>query len=323
MPEFGSWGGGLGDSGNARKKKFFFNWGLPLDQKSWVIQKNQIHIPLLIPREGDGEYTRDLGSFRNPRAVVSSCALHPTILPPCTPNLCSHALPCTRTTLPPPWLPTTNPTRLHYLCTHVSNHIGLHIVCRYDLDLLEVSLDISCFDTTTHPKHTIQIIFYKLPLSCASSKALRGQGYYWGRSDETVSWFPSQIETKLVRRLFCSHKNVGKGQNEKLKQLSLWWLFVCSLLSCRINPLGSIPHLNNVHSSLLPRRVCTFVGGSSKAISILETLHTHTQGWEDNPLKSHLVSGVRFIFHVGCRNYALLWRKTLGLKIRWCKKLDI
>ena len=234
--------------------------------------------------------------------------------------MCSQlVLPCTRTTLPPPWLPTTNPNRLHYLCTHVSNHIGLHIVCRYDLDLL----DISCFYTTTYPKHTIQIIFYKLPLRCASSKALRGQGYYWGRSDETVSWFPSQIETKLVRRLFCSHKNVGKGQNEKLKQLSLWWLFVCSLLSCRINPLGSIPHLNNVHSSLLPRRVCTFVGGSSEAISILETLHTHTQGWEDNPLKSHLVSGVRFIFHVGCRNYALLWRKSFGLKIRWSKKLDI
>ena len=30
LPELGSWGGGLGNSGNARKKTFFFNWPLPL-----------------------------------------------------------------------------------------------------------------------------------------------------------------------------------------------------------------------------------------------------------------------------------------------------
>ena len=207
------------------------NWLVWLRSERLDYSKNQIYIPLLIPREGDGEYTRDLGSFRNPRAVVSSCALHHTILPPCAPNLCSQlVLSCTRTTLPPPWLPTTSPNCLQCLCTLVSSHIGLHIVCRYDLDLLEVSLDISCFYTTTHPKHTIQIIFYKLPVS---SKALRGQGYYWGRSDETVSWFPSQIETKLVRRLFCSHKNVGKGQNWKNSNSSLCgdYLFVLCCLA--------------------------------------------------------------------------------------------
>ena len=135
--------------------------------------------------------------------------------------------------------------------------------------------------------------------------------------------FLHKLKPNWFADYFAVIKTLAKGKMRKLKQLSLWWLFVCSLLSCRINPLGSIPHLNNVHSSLLPRRVCTFVGGSSKAISILETLHTHTQGWEDNPLKSLLVSGVRFIFHVGCRNYALLRRKSFGLKIRWSKKLDI
>ena len=30
LPELGSWGGGLGNSGNARKKTFFFCWPLPL-----------------------------------------------------------------------------------------------------------------------------------------------------------------------------------------------------------------------------------------------------------------------------------------------------
>ena len=30
LPELGSWGGGLGNSGNARKKTFFFHWRLPL-----------------------------------------------------------------------------------------------------------------------------------------------------------------------------------------------------------------------------------------------------------------------------------------------------
>ena len=74
------------------RHKWTDNWLVWLRSERLDYSKNRIHIPLLIPREGGGEYTRDLGSFRNPRAVVSSCALHPTILPPCAPNLCSHVL---------------------------------------------------------------------------------------------------------------------------------------------------------------------------------------------------------------------------------------
>ena len=70
--------------------KWTDNWLVWLRSERLDYSKNRIHILLLIPREGDGEYTRDLGSFRNPRAVVSSCALHPTILPPCTPTMCSQ-----------------------------------------------------------------------------------------------------------------------------------------------------------------------------------------------------------------------------------------
>ena len=155
-----------------------------LDQKSWVILKIKFPFSSSSPGKETGSIRETLGPFvtrgLSCRAVLCTPPYSHHVLPTCAPMYSHHAP-------TPPWLPTTNLNRLHYLCTHVSNHIGLHIVCRYDLDLLEVSLDISCFYTTTHPKHTIQIIFYKLPLSCASSKVLQGQGYYWGRSDETVS----------------------------------------------------------------------------------------------------------------------------------------
>ena len=136
-----------------------------LDQKGWIIRKIKFIFSSSSPGKETGSIRETLGPFvtrgLSCRAVLCTPPYSHHVLP-CVPNLCSQlVLPCTRTTLPPPWLPTTNPNRLHYLCTLVSNHIGLHIVCRYDLDSLEVSLDISCFYTTTHPKHTIQIIFYK------------------------------------------------------------------------------------------------------------------------------------------------------------------
>ena len=50
LPELESGGGGLGDSGNARKKTFFFHWGLPLllakaDPRALIrVRRRQIQI---------------------------------------------------------------------------------------------------------------------------------------------------------------------------------------------------------------------------------------------------------------------------------------
>ena len=160
-----------------------------LDQKSWAIRKIKFILPSSSsPGKETGSIRETLGPFvtrgLSCRALLCTPPYSHHVLPTCAPNLCPHVL---APRSHPPLAAENQPKLLAMLVPLVSSHIGLHIVCRYDLDLLEVSLDISCFYTTTHPKHTIQIIFYKLPLSCPSSKVLRGQGYYWGRSDETVS----------------------------------------------------------------------------------------------------------------------------------------
>ena len=65
LPESGAWGGGLGNSGNARKKTFVFNWPLPL-RLSWCLSSPQAFWSLLIEGKMIVYLTRSLDAVKAP-----------------------------------------------------------------------------------------------------------------------------------------------------------------------------------------------------------------------------------------------------------------
>ena len=68
MPEFGSWGGGLGDSGNARKKTFLFIEAFPYLSK--VLHHLKTQLSFKTPDDMCLETRRSVKEANNGRAWV-------------------------------------------------------------------------------------------------------------------------------------------------------------------------------------------------------------------------------------------------------------